>query len=489
MAGINEAGDFELEVAKLITTSGKIVDLSASIVAITIFEDTGMSAVIGNILLQDSVALTSYGPIIGQEYLYLKISTTTFTDKSAVIDFTKNVFLVHSLENRTEVGNNIQMYVLNFTTSELMKNQRTRVSQTLKGAYSDIVTSILLDVVDCKKDMYIEPSAGNKKIIAPNIRPFDAIGIATREAISDKFKEPTYMFFETMKGYNFRSLASMYAEGPVMKYTTFVSGGNIIQSGPGKGSTDIIKDLGNVLDYEVIANTDTLLNYTTGTYASNLFVHDIFNKRFEKYGHHVFDNFLDEKHISSISAQDKSRLRHVGDYPIYSDLAIEEDGSTIADFPARTYVMPVTEHDTDEHSDASHITSNNTYPFASYNPQKWVQRRNSLMMQLERGFLVNILTHGNTLINAGDIVELDLPYKAAIKTTKNEQSDRFYKGMFFIKRIRHDFDFTEAKHSTHITLVKDSLEDQLEGPEDNWEPKPKGRGSLFNTKDDFYQNI
>ena len=66
MAGINEAGDFELEVAKLITTSGKIVDLSASIVALTIFEDTGMSAVTGNILLQDSFALTSLGPIIGQ---------------------------------------------------------------------------------------------------------------------------------------------------------------------------------------------------------------------------------------------------------------------------------------------------------------------------------------------------------------------------------------------------------------------------------------
>ena len=482
MAGINEAGDFELEVAKLITTSGKIVDLSASIVAITIFEDTGMSAVIGNILLQDSVALTSYGPIIGQEYLYLKISTTTFTDKSAVIDFTKNVFLVHSLENRTEVGNNIQMYVLNFTTSELMKNQRTRVSQTLKGAYSDIVTSILHDFVDCKKDMYIEPSAGTKKIIAPNIRPFDVIGIATREAISDKFKEPTYMFFETMKGYHFRSLASMYAEGPVMTYTTFVPGSNIIQSGPGRGSIDIIKDLSNVLDYEVIANTDTLVNYTTGTYSSNLFVHDIFNKRYENFKYNMFDNFLNEKHISEFDSKSK-------DFPIYSDLAVEEDGSTIADFPVRTYVMPVTEHDTDEHSDASHITSNNTYPFASYNPQNWLQRRNSQMMQLEQGFLVNILTHGNTLINAGDIVELDLPYKAAIKTAKNEQSDRFYKGMFFIKRIRHDFDFTDAKHSTHITLVKDSLGELLDGPEDNWEPKPKGRGSLFNTKDDFYLKI
>ena len=480
--GINEAGDFELEDARIKTTTGQIVNLTTSIIALTFFEDVQSSAVTGTILLQDSFALTSIGPIIGQEYLYLKISTKSFTDETAVIDFTKNVFLVHSLQNRTDAGNNVQMYMLNFTTSEIMKNQRTKVSQTLKGAYSTIVINMLQNFVDCKKDMYIEPSSGNKKIIAPNIRPFDVIGMATKEAISDKFKEPTYMFFETMKGYHFRSLASMYAEGPILTYTTRKAGGNIIQQGPGKGGIDIIKDLTAVLDYEVVANTDTLINYTAGTYASNLFVHDIFNKRYENFKHGVFSNFQDEKHISGFSSKSK-------DFPIYSDLAIEEDGSTIADFPARTYVMPVTEHDTDEHSDASHITSNNTYPFASYNPQNWVQRRNSQMMQLEQGFLINILTHGNTLVNAGDIIELNLPNKAGVKTTENEQNDRFYKGMFFIKRIRHDFDFTESKHKTHLTLVKDSLEDSLDGPEDNWEPKPKGRGSLFNTKDDFYQNI
>lgn len=487
--GINEAGDFKLEDARIKTTTGQIVNLTTSIIALTIFEDVESSAVTGTILLQDSIALTSIGPIIGQEYLYLKISTNSFTEETAIIDFTKNVFLVHSLQNRTDAGNKVQMYMLNFTTSEIMKNQRTKVSQTLKGAYSDIVTNMLHNFVDCKKDMYIEPSAGNKKIIAPNIRPFDVIGMAKKEAISDKFKEPTYMFFETMKGYHFRSLASMYAEGPILTYTTRKAGGNIIQQGPGKGGIDIIKDLTTVLDYEVIANTDTLINYTAGTYASNLFVHDIFNKRYENFKYNVFDNFLSEKHISSIAAPSKSKLHRIGDYPIYSDLAIEEDGSTIASFPARTYVMPVTEHDTDEHSDASHITSNNTYPFASYNPQNWVQRRTSQMMQLEQGFLINILTHGNTLVNAGDIIELNLPNKAGIKTTENEENDRFYKGMFFVKRIRHDFDFTVAKHKTHLTLVKDSLEDLLDGPEDNWEPKPKKQGLLFNKEDDFYQNI
>ena len=68
MAGLNAVGDFELSKAELITSSGMVIDLSASIINITIFEDTTMSSLTGDILLQDSFALTSVGPIIGQEY-------------------------------------------------------------------------------------------------------------------------------------------------------------------------------------------------------------------------------------------------------------------------------------------------------------------------------------------------------------------------------------------------------------------------------------
>ena len=71
MAGLNAVGDFELSKAELITSSGMVIDLSASIINITIFEDTTMSSLTGDILLQDSFALTSVGPIIGQEYLKL----------------------------------------------------------------------------------------------------------------------------------------------------------------------------------------------------------------------------------------------------------------------------------------------------------------------------------------------------------------------------------------------------------------------------------
>jgi hypothetical protein len=475
MAGLKAVGDFELVKAEMITSSGLIVDLSASILNITIFEDTTMTAVSGDILLQDSFALTSLGPIIGQEYLKLKIQTPTLTDEEEIIDFTENVFIVNSLESRVEAGNNVQVYVLNFTSSEIVSNQRTKVSRSLKGSYSNIVKTMLGEV-DCKKKIYVEPTSGNKRIVAPNVRPFDIIKMATRQAVSQFFANPNYLFFETLKGYHFRSLASLYAQNPIQTYTQYVHGSSVEKG----GAVNIEKELGNILDFEIIENANTLTNYTVGVYASNLIVHDIFNKSYKKYQYGIFDNFTKENHITKYHQKNKK------DFPIYSHLFVDEKKNTVQDFPARTFVTPAS---IAGDSDAQHTTENNTSPFSPPNTQDWLQRRTSQLIQLEQGLILNILTHGNTVVSAGDVVKLDLPYNASFKTTKNEKNDRFYKGIFFVKRLRHDFDFGDKKHKTHMTLVKDSLEETLAGPEDNFEPKPKKSAIFKETLEDFYPNL
>ena len=94
------------------------------------------------------------------------------------------------------------------------------------------------------------------------------------------------------------------------------------------------------------------------------------------------------------------------------------------------------------------------------------------MIQLENALQVNIMTHGNTLINAGDKVILNLPYTAVVKPAGNEKFDRFYKGPFLIKRIRHDFIMNSSpkRHRMYMNLVKDSLEERIFAPDDNYEP-------------------
>ena len=93
-------GQFEIEQIVLITSKNIEVDLSASVVALTLYEDIFSTTVTGELLIQDSVNLASTGPLIGQEYLKLKLRTPTFQDKSAVIDFSENAFIVHSVMNK-----------------------------------------------------------------------------------------------------------------------------------------------------------------------------------------------------------------------------------------------------------------------------------------------------------------------------------------------------------------------------------------------------
>ena len=473
MAEIRSVGDFNLATAEVITSAGLKINIKPNIIQIDIFEDMTRNSIAGEILLQDSGGFVSEGPIIGQEYLRLKIQTPSLTNERDIIDFTENVFVINSVSSRSEVANNVLVYLLSFSSSEIFKNQRTKITGSLTGTYSDIVKQ-MLDRVNCQKTIFLEPTRGVKRITVPNLRPFEVIQMALQSAssaISDNFS-PSYVFFETFEGYNFRSLASLYAQPISQEYTNFVPGGQVKD-----GIVNIETELKNIIDYEIVDNSNTLYNHTTGVLASKLIVYNIYSKSFKEYTYNYFDNFDDEKHITSY---------HDGNqFPIFSDVAIEKDGSRNSDFPARTFLTSISEGETD----VNNTTLDGTEPFVAPDPQNTLQERSSTINQLERGLILNISTHGNTSIHAGDIVRVDIPLVASIKTQKNRKNDRFYQGVFLVKKVKHEFDFTVSKHASILTLVKDSLSEKLEGPKDQYEPKPETSSTVISDKTILYAQI
>ena len=310
MAEIRAAGDFNLATAEIITSAGIVVNIESNIVHINLFEDLNNTALTGEIMIQDSAGFVSEAPIIGQEYLRLKLQTSSLTNELDIIDFTENVFIINSVQGRGEAGNNVSLYLLSFSSSELVKNQRTKVTGSLSGTYSDIVQQ-MMSRVNCQKRIYVEPTRGVKRIVAPNIRPFEVVDMALKSAssaINDNFS-PSYLFFETFKGYHFRSLASLYAQPISQTYTSFVPGSQV-----NKGIVNIETELGNIIDYEIVDNSNSLFNSTTGVLASRLLVHNIYSKSFEEYTYNYFDNFDKEKHITSY--HDKNQ------FPIFSYVTI-----------------------------------------------------------------------------------------------------------------------------------------------------------------------
>ena len=146
--GVQYAGDFNLEEALLISPTGTTTDLLTDVVIIemNIFEDMFKSSITGSIIVTDTNDIVSKVPIVGQEYLTLKISTPTLFQKKDIIDFTDNPFAVHKISLRRELTSGGQTYELKFVSQEAIKNSQRKISKPYserKGNVGDIVFDLL----------------------------------------------------------------------------------------------------------------------------------------------------------------------------------------------------------------------------------------------------------------------------------------------------------------------------------------------------------
>lgn len=469
MSGIYQAGQFEVQFAQLISSSGQTVGIEYAIVNLTLFEGISKPILSGEVLVSDSVNLSSMFPLIGQEYLKLKIATAGDSDNSRIIDFTENALYVNTISARKDVGNGVQAYLISFSSREHRVNERVRVNRSLTGSSTDIVRQVLQNHLGTKKRLFLEPSADNRKFLSANKRPFELIEDMTNLAISKKHIEPCYLFFETYRGFHFRSLASLYAQPSKQEFLEIRAG-----TRNKKGAIDIESDFSAIIGFEIVRAQDPNLSNRLGTYASTLYTHDIVSKSYQKHIYDYISNFEKEMHIEKTN----SRFQGDGkeDFPIVSDVIITDDGKNISSFPARTFVQPTS---------GSSVSNNmvdefNQNTFSSNSPEKWIQRRNSQLQQLKTGYTVRIGVKGSTHVQAGDVVDINLPYTASTTTTENEKFDKIYNGKFLVSKIRHDFDNTNAEHTMMIEGVKDSLNRELPSST-NPEPIQEGDQEIIDT--------
>ena len=196
---------------------------------------------------------------------------------------------------------NTSSTILEFVSSELIHSKRTRVNRVLKGSFSDLTKVLLQNDLQCKKDLYIETSLGQKQIITPNNTPFRLIAKFAQQAISKEHGSPTFHFYENLKGYHFRSLESLYSEGSKFTYVESTAGAKVgntpgITSGPDVDAK-LTRDLSVIQNYSILQGKDFLINAPLGGFSSTMIQHDIFYKKFDTFSYNYFDNREKEKHI------------------------------------------------------------------------------------------------------------------------------------------------------------------------------------------------
>ena len=450
MSNLQYAGEFELNELEIIASSGVTISLLKACLEINIYESIFSNSLTGNITVVDTNDLAKNMPFIGQEQLLLKISTPTLDNP---IDFTKNAFMIYNVTVNAELSAGASVYVLEFCSPELLRNNRVRVSKSFTDTPSKILQNIMTDsrYINTTKKINLEKTSGIKNIVVPNQRPFDFLRCLIQDCKSEK-GSPHYLFYETVRGYNFRTLQNLYKEGSKSTY-------NNGDAGPDEkvgNSLGIQEAYDRAIVCDVKTPNNALNDSRAGMFGAKVISHNIFNKSYEVNTYGYFTDF--DKH---------ARIDGKKDSPKYN--------SNLKEWPdSRIYLHPTSASGS---LDAQYRDSNNSNSSIVANKiSETILHRKERMYELNFGKNVGLTVHGNTSLVVGDIVELN--YAAAGKNHNIGTLDKYISGRYLITSLRHTFSPATNDHQINMIISRDSLPSALPLIADVAEVKITGYGQV-----------
>ena len=450
------AGEFILEKCEIVACGDSRVDVSKEMMQIDIYEDINSPLLQGSLVFTDNFGLTNTMPIIGQEILRLKIRTPSITSGGAfgeekIID---RQFYINKVNSVKSINPNVQAVSVDFISMEGIRNNRTIVDRILTGTYSDIAKQMLKSDLKTKKTVFVEESSGVKKIIANEKTPIDIILQCKREAVSKENGQPTYRFFETLTGFHFRSIQSMYADDAEQQYTIVENETTL------DGRPNHIAEFARIRDHNINRNPDTMSGTVNGQFSSELTVHDIFNKDIITTNFNYFDQFEPEAQNFTINT-----YHGKGANSMYSKTAYDQDGSNLGSKSIAKYVTSVSFKDQATGTDASLTTGDGKYAFQAPNHQRWLLAGKAFDESLKNGYVLDMTVLGHTYMRAGQVVTVNIPRPSGSKQPDQSALNRFYQGAFLVEAIHHNFLPDGANGPTHMMFmrcVKDCVEEELE---------------------------
>ena len=321
------AGDYVLRNIFLHSHVNEKLDISAITLELNIYESIYKNAMTGSIVIGDTQNQIARMQIQGLERISFKLTTPGQTSIAHRIDATEETgdpFHVYKITNRKQENPGLTIFTLHFASREFMRNIRTKISQSFTGTLDDQVRRIMSDkdYLDSRKTFYVQPTSNQDKTVVSNKRPFDAISDIAKRSIPQDSKDAVgYYFYETSKGYYFRSWQSMVAASGQFKRS-------IVEDyyyQPAKATEEqqvdkIEHDLQTVEEYE-FTNTfhDVAANTALGTYGHRVISYNFFDKSFTEKDYHYHNKFAETKHADFTKSQFDGEKYAIASTPVDFD--------------------------------------------------------------------------------------------------------------------------------------------------------------------------
>jgi len=419
--GIQTAGDVKLEVSISTVLGGVETDIRQFIGEVNIFEDLFKNGLYGNILIVDAANIASILPIVGDEYLAVKIETP-----GTGVSITRT-FKVYSLTDRRMIKDtNTQTFVLHFCSPELFIDLLSPVYGTYRGKVTDLVQQIWDEAVSTgNTPLNIIGEASNEiTFTSPGWSPMHCINWLATHAIDANGGAPNFLLYESNKDYYFANMDQKIKSDPT--FTDYKYMANNLTADPAGEAyvKDINAEYQKVEDFEIIETFNAFKNNQNGYYANRLITFDIQSKTFE---------IFDYDHVASYS-----QYNHLEKGAPFRDDTLRATAGHISFYPKHTELYTGVK-----------LNANDVV-------EKVLPQRRSTIQELSN-FKIVITVPGRTDIEVGTIINFVYPdNRPRDETDKSKDGgDEYYSGRYLVTAIRHKV--TLIKHMMIMEIVKDSF--------------------------------
>lgn len=317
---------------------------------------------------------------------------------------------------------------LQLASKEYIRNQLVRVNKRFDGKLSDHITEILTNqsFIGTDKTLDIEETQNNYNFFGNNKKAFYTCTWLAKKGVpntSSPGKTAGYFFYETSKGFNFKSIDKLIEQKAKRKLiyneTPDVKGANIPQGYDG-----------TILELQSDNTINVQSKLESGTYSTRVVLFDPFNCQYQ----------VIEKNVN----QTESDLKLAGkELPKLN----EEYNEAVGRFTRTTYML------IDKGSLPSGSTENqiNKSKEPNFDPENIL---NQSIMRYNQLFTIKktVTIPGDFSLNAGDTIFIDIP--EAGRDKKNQKPNHETGGLYIISDLCHYI--TPDRCLTKLNLIRDS---------------------------------
>ena len=411
----------------------KTADIKSGVISFNYYEDVYSPMITARLVVvntgnsiegEDGKMQSLYNglPLRGGEKVEIKIAGNSADNDG--LEF--NDFYVGSITD-VNVDAEREMFVLNLISREAITNETVRVGKKFPSSQkiSDSVEDIIKNYLSSDKLYDMDETQNPYGFIGNMRKPFTIMTMLASKSVpgnvSGRDATAGYFFFETQKGYRFKSIDALIRTNPFPEKYVYAPG--IVDT------DDTTKDY-KIISFSTSQNQNLIANLERGAYCSN---RTYFNPLTFTYTPSTQKEFKLEDY--------SGKIENLGqDIDITLPSLSANDSKTLASVPSRyiTGILDIGITDKnvslDENADPAKIHS------------QAMMRYNTLFTQI-----LTMTIPLNTNLIAGDIINCEFP---RIDQQKRKEPDEFQSGLYLIKKLTHYFD---SKGSyTKLQLARDT---------------------------------